>query len=73
MIFATFARFSCSTLQEFYMFAPAIGQGEPWKSALAGHEINQIEIENEKKRLMLERFQEEVSHITLAPPWLLQP
>ena len=42
--------------------APDISaQGEPWRSALAGHGINFLQAESETKRLLLERFQEEVS------------
>lgn len=37
-----------------------IKQGQPWKSAIAGHDINPVQAENEKQRLLLERFQEEV-------------
>ena len=36
-------------------------QGEPWTSAIAGHDINPLQAESETKRLLLERFQEEVS------------
>ncbi len=35
-------------------------QGQPWKSAIAGHEIDPVQAESEKQRLLLERFQEEV-------------
>ena len=35
-------------------------QGEPWGSAIVGHEINPVEQQEEQKRLMLERFQVEV-------------
>eukprot|EP00884_Botryococcus_braunii_P023417 jgi/Botrbrau1/975/Bobra.114_1s0016.1 len=34
-------------------------KGEPWASAIAGHELNIVEQEEERKRLTLERFQEE--------------
>lgn len=36
-------------------------QRETWPSALAGHTLDQTEQEGERKRLLLERFQEEVS------------
>ena len=35
-------------------------QGEAWDSALAGHVIDPLQQEEERKRLMLERFQREV-------------
>jgi hypothetical protein len=38
-------------------------QGKPWNSAIAGHEIGAADEEAEKQRLMLERFQEQVSAI----------
>jgi hypothetical protein len=38
-----------------------IRQGQPWSSAIAGHEINPVQAENDKQRLLLERFQEEVN------------
>ncbi|CAL8461738.1 g1269 [Coccomyxa elongata] len=34
-------------------------KGQPWKSAIAGHEIDPVQAESEKQRLLLERFQEE--------------
>lgn len=37
-----------------------VHQGEPWTSAIAGHELNIVEQGEERKRLTLERFQEEV-------------
>lgn len=37
-------------------------QGQPWKAALAGHEIDPLQAESEQQRLLLERFQEEVTH-----------
>ena len=40
--------------------ATALLQGEPWTSAVAGHNINPLQAESETKRLLLERFQEEV-------------
>lgn len=36
-------------------------QGKPWRSAIAGHEIGAADEEKERQRLLLERFQEEVS------------
>ena len=35
-------------------------QGKPWRSALAGHDIDAADEEKERQRLLLERFQEEV-------------
>ena len=35
-------------------------QAEPWLSALKGHQTNPMKTEEDKKRLLLERFQEEV-------------
>lgn len=35
-------------------------QGEPWTSAIVGHEINPAKQQEEQQRLMLERFQAEV-------------
>jgi len=37
-------------------------KGQPWPSAIAGHApLDPLKTEQEKQRLMLERFQEEVS------------
>lgn len=36
-------------------------QGEAWKAFLSGHQLQDSEQESEKKRLLLERFQEEVA------------
>ena len=35
-------------------------QGETWGAAFAGHEVNLFSAEEDRKRLMLERYQEEV-------------
>lgn len=36
-------------------------KGQPWPSAIAGHApLDPLQTEQEKQRLMLERFQEEV-------------
>lgn len=35
-------------------------QGKPWRSALAGHDIDAADEGKERQRLLLERFQEEV-------------
>lgn len=40
-----------------------LAQGKPWRSAIAGHEISASDEEQERQRLLLERFQEEV-HFT---------
>ncbi len=35
-------------------------QGEPWRSALRGHELDPVTQQQDQQRLMLERFQNEV-------------
>jgi len=39
-------------------------QGEPWPSALKGHDLNPALQQQETQRLMLERFQAEVCNAT---------
>lgn len=36
-------------------------QGQPWTAALAGHDVDPVKQQEEQQRLMLERFQQEVS------------
>jgi hypothetical protein len=36
-------------------------QGQPWDSVFVGHNINLAQAEKERQRLLLERFQEEVT------------
>ena len=38
-----------------------VTQGEPWVAALAGHNVDPLKQQEEQQRLMLERFQEEVT------------
>ncbi len=35
-------------------------QGEPWRSAIAGHDLDPATQQADQQRLMLERFQAEV-------------
>jgi hypothetical protein len=42
-------------------------QGLMWKAAFAGHEMDPVSAETDQKRLMLERFQTEVSARICAP------
>ncbi|KAK9810223.1 hypothetical protein WJX72_006960 [[Myrmecia] bisecta] len=44
---------------ELHLTISKAEEGEPWKSALEGHEIDPLQQQAEQKRLMLERFQEE--------------
>lgn len=41
-----------------------VKQGEPWVAALAGHQVDPLKQQAEQQRLMLERFQQEVSTLT---------
>ena len=47
-------------------------QGEAWRALLAGHEIALQQQEQEKQRLMLERFQEEASAPACSKPTLVR-
>jgi len=39
--------------------APTPLQGEPWPSAIAGHQLDPMAQQQEQQRMMLERFQKE--------------
>ena len=60
MILSASPVFSCIALHDFSASANLL-QGKPWKSAIAGHEISAADEEAERQRLLLERFQEQVS------------
>jgi hypothetical protein len=44
-------------------------QGEPWASALVGHALDPLRQQSEQKRLLLERFQEEVRPCAGSQQW----
>lgn len=45
-------------------------QGEHWKGAIAGHDLSEENSEEDRKRILLERFQLEVRCLALSAPWL---
>lgn len=50
-----------STVQVTELAIAMTLQGEPWTAALAGHSVDPLKQQEEQQRLMLERFQQEVS------------
>lgn len=57
--------FSCHTTNaedgELHISLTKLEQGNPWPSVIKGHEVDPVTQQQEQQRLMLERFQREVS------------
>ena len=61
---------------ELHISLTKLEQGDPWPSAIKGHEMDVVTQQAEQQRLMLERFQREVrarAHVQLACVWGLRP
>jgi hypothetical protein len=46
----------------------SVPQGEPWTAAMKGHDARMNLVEDDRKRLLLERFQREVRASALEKP-----
>ena len=56
----------CSLVRKLPKFVFRL-QGEPWPAAFVGHEVDPLTQQEEQRRLMLERFQQEVLSLTAWP------